>query len=242
MIRLSLPNVLIVAASVLTGGCEARSAVDNAVAPQQREEQRAEAASPFATKTYAQGETASPSAVASCVTMRLQEAEVVSGEMHGVIKVHNRCSRAIAVLTSPLEVRMRLRSDDHFFAEVMASAVYAIAYIYDDAAGLPRDAFRGDGGLNVFRTPKHHVVGAGSSGVIPMKGTADAFRQLASGTYGFALLTPVVFADSDDASRPPFEFAASVEKHNSGAAHGADPFRIPSASARLSAVGKVTVR
>jgi hypothetical protein len=115
----------------------------------------------------------------------------VAGEvLIGHFDIDNECASPIAIITAPVELRLRLRAEDHFPVELGLSNTYAIAYLFRRSVGLSADAFVGDGGLGISAAPAYVVVGPGEHGIIHL--TSGKPIRLAAGSYGLALLTVAV--------------------------------------------------
>jgi hypothetical protein len=110
---------------------------------------------------------------ASPVAGRCVKARIFSRDSAATLHVRltNRCKYPVAVLTAPLEVRVRLKAEERFINERMPWAAYAILYVFPAALGV--DAFRGsdivlDGGLRVARPPSYITVDAGADVDAPL--------------------------------------------------------------------------
>lgn len=136
------------------------------------------------------------------------------------VSIENRCDHAIAVLTAPLEVRVRRTGKEKFVHERMSSTVYALLYVV--SARLGKKAFRGDGvmrdgGLQVRREPAYVTIGARQRVKVPMRCTLD----LPPGRYTLTLLT----YEAPQGDAPPgggsFDCRSSVAAHDAGAGKAA---------------------
>lgn len=164
---------------------------------------------PFSRSTYE-----GPSA--ACLSIEL---EFESGQPSAAVVI-NKCGHSVAVLTSPLEMRVRRTGKEAFINERMPWAAYGILYAV--AAELGDKAFRGDGvvrdgGFRVRRDPAYASIAPRSRVTVPMKCHLD----LAQGSYSFFLSTfeaPLREAPTGSAS---FDCAASVDRWNAEGQGGA---------------------
>lgn len=127
--------------------------------------------------------------------------------------VKNGCDYPVAILTSPLEVRVRLTGVEKFVNE--AGATYAILYVVPDSLG--KEAFRGDGivrdgGLGVRRPPGYTTVAGGESITLPLRCDLD----LPSGRYLLLLSTYEAPLEDSPPRSDPFDCSHSVESWNEG--------------------------
>ena len=202
------------------------------------------ARNPFEFYRYGQKDLGIPTPVADCAELRLTASDFARGSpLKAVLRVNNRCSESVAVLTSPLEVRFRLRKEDRFPAELMDAAAYSVVYVFDTQVGLPKEAFHGDGALTVTALPAYYWVIPHTPVDIPITGSHPKLSVLPPSSYGISILTPVVFASGFPERRVPFDLGLSVEKHN-GTQEGAtkEALRLPPSAARLSAVAFFEVK
>jgi len=130
-------------------------------------------------------------------------------------RVTNKCDHAAAVLTAPMEVRVRRTGKEEFVYERMSSAAYAIMYVV--SADLTIDAFRGDGlirdgGLPVRRPPAYATVPAKGTLNIPIRCGIDA----PAGRYRVQLATYEAPQGNAQVRHHPFSCEESVAKHNIG--------------------------
>lgn len=147
----------------------------------------------------------------TCVSVALESR---SGRLSEV-RLANRCAYAVAVLTSPLEIRVRRTGNERFVNERMSWAAYAVVYVV--AAELGEKAFHGDGvvrdgGLRVRRAPEYTSIGPNAAMTVPVRCEID----LAPGRYVYSLSTfeaPLGGAPPGSGS---FDCADSVESWNSG--------------------------
>lgn len=73
----------------------------------------------------------------------------VGGSLSGELNAKNHCPCSVAVMTAPVELRVRLSRQVMFPVEDGIGNVYSIAYFFKEEVGLGKDAFRGDGGMAV---------------------------------------------------------------------------------------------
>lgn len=131
------------------------------------------------------------------------------------VSIQNRCGHGIAVLTSPLEVRIRRTGKEKFIHERMSSTAYALLYVV--SARLGKDAFRGDGvvrdgGLVVRREPAYVTIGARQRVKVPLRCTVD----VPPGRYTLTLLTYEAPQGDAPAGGGSFDCRTSVAAHNAG--------------------------
>lgn len=212
MIRSFRPPTSVVLGTILfalpgcgsPGGCAPRESTQADGSSESQAIGRDHYENPFTRATFeGPGET--------CLTVAL---ETHSGRLSEV-RLRNRCDYAVAVLTSPLEVRVRRTGNERFVYERMSWAAYAIVYVI--AAELGEGAFHGngvvrDGGLRVRRAPEYTSIRPNAETTVPVKCEID----LAPGRYVYSLSTfeaPLGDAAPRNGS---FDCAESVEKWNSG--------------------------
>jgi hypothetical protein len=135
----------------------------------------------------------------------------------------NKCDHSVAVLTSPLEVRIQRTGKEKRVHERMSWTAYAILLIV--AADLRGDAFRGDGvirdgGLRVRRQPAYTTIAAKGSAAVPVR--CDV--HLPRGRYAVALMTYEAPLGGASARRDPFSCDESVEHHNKGSESAANVY------------------
>lgn len=148
----------------------------------------------------------------SCVTMTL---DVSGGSFPSTVTMLNKCDHSVAVLTSPLEVRIRLTGKEKFVHERMPWTAYAIFFVV--ASDLRDDAFRGDGvirdgGLRVNRPPGYTTVAAKGIARVPVRCELDVPR----GRYALALMTYEAPQGDAPAQSNPFNCDESVQHYNIG--------------------------
>lgn len=147
----------------------------------------------------------------TCVSVALESR---SGRLSEV-RLANRCDYAVAVLTSPLEVRVRRTGNERFVYERMSWAAYAVVYVV--AAELGEKAFHGDGvvrdgGLRVRRAPEYTSIGPNAATTVPVRCEID----LAPGRYVYSLSTFEAPLGDAPARSGSFDCAESVESWNAG--------------------------
>lgn len=155
--------------------------------------------------------------------------------------VTNQCDYPVAVLTSPLEVRVRRTGAEKLVNERMSWAAYAILYVFPAALG--EEAFRGDGiirdgGLRVRRSPGYTSVGGRESIAIPLRCDLD----LPPDRYLLLLSTYEAPLDDSPPRNDPLDCSHSVESWNEGrnTAHvslNRRVARVPSVSGLLDVTG-----
>lgn len=124
--------------------------------------------------------------VSRCVSLSLQIPTMTTGDLlQGELEVVNSCRSSVALLTAPVEIRERFTEESRFPAETGIGQIYATAYLFQQKVGLGKDAFRGDGGIEVTSPPEYAIIGAGDKRWIPL--TSDL--KLTRGSYGLALFT-----------------------------------------------------
>jgi len=172
----------------------------------------------------------------SCLTIAIQ---VTGGEPKALVT--NQCDYPVALLTSPLEVRVRRTGTERLVNERMSWAVYAILYVFP--ASLGEEAFRGDGiirdgGLRVRRSPGYTSIGGRESIAIPLRCTLD----LPPDRYLLLLSTYEAPLESSPSRNDPLDCSHSVESWNErrSAAHTSlnrRVVRVPSVSGLLDLPG-----
>jgi len=189
---------------------------------------------------FVTGDPAGQTAVAhlaKCVQVALSMGPVVvhGPSSRGEILVHNRCKRTIAILTSPVEIRIRSRPDQTFPDEVTGTA-YALAYVFPADMGLSARAFVGDNEMSVTTAPRYSLLKSGMSAPFALRGI-ERLAGLKPGIYQIIMLIPVAFAgDGGGDSDKTFDLRRSVDVHNGGRAAATTGIDLP-----LS-VGRIMVR
>jgi len=144
----------------------------------------------------------------ACLSMFLQS----SGDLSMVVS--NECSFAVALLTSPLEVRVRRTGTESFVNERMnRAAAYAILYFVDaapGAEGFQGDGVARDGGLQVLRPPGYTTVPARETIRVPLK--CDV--SVAEGRYFMPVMTYEAPQGGAPERSDPFDCRATVEHFN----------------------------
>jgi hypothetical protein len=139
---------------------------------------------------------ASSEDLAGCLSSRIRIPPVeVGAPLSGQLDIENGCRVAVAILTAPIERRNRLTHDSRFAVEDGISRVYGIAYVFRKEVGLPKKAFRGDGGVDSAIHPDFAVIPAGQRMSLPINGGTSI--GLEPGNYGLALFTIAVPVHSD---------------------------------------------
>jgi hypothetical protein len=173
--------------------------------------------------------------LSSCLTARLYINTLVEGrQLQGVLAIQNQCKYSVAILTAPIETRLRLSASDRFPAEVGIAQVYAVAYLFRREEGLPQGAFVGDGGVSVSIAPDYAVVEGLSEVSIPV--TSGHALGLVPGAYGLALSTVATWAQG----RRPHDGVFDL-RNNIAAFTATRPqvgtIELPAGAIRLAAVG-----
>lgn len=137
--------------------------------------------------------------------------------------ISNRCEHPVAVVTSPLEVRLRRTGEEKFVHERMSWTAYALLYVV--AADRPGDPFRGDGvirdgGLRVRRPPAYLTVGPKATVTVPIECDID----LPDGRYALVLMTYEALQRDSPEGNGTFDCAVSVEAFNDGAEEAAQVY------------------
>jgi hypothetical protein len=148
----------------------------------------------------------------TCIELRMTPPSV--GETDGSLSISNRCDFAVAVLTSPLELRVRETEEEKFVYERMPWTAYGLLYVVSTKAG--KNPFRGDGvardgGPRLFRPPKYATVGAKSTVVLPVR--CDMLSSL-DGRYGLHLATYAIYQGEAPSMTSGFDCKESVTRHN----------------------------
>ena len=152
----------------------------------------------------------------TCVTLTI---DMRGNEPAAEVEMVNRCDYPVAVLTSPLEVRIRSTGTEVWSNEHAFGDTYAILYVL--ARSLGKSVFRQqemaiDGGLAVKRPPGYTSVGAHATVRVPLRCGDDVRGEdhvLSLWTYEAAL-------GGAPPSHGQFDCSESVERHNAGQAEG----------------------
>ena len=149
-----------------------------------------------------------------CISMSL---ETTSGTFPASMVISNQCDHAVAVLTAPLELRVRLTGAEPLVHERKSpGAAYAILYAVP--ADLGAAAFRGDGvardgGKQVLRQPGYTTVAARGTSRVPVRCDLDVPK----GRY----LLPAMTFEAPQGDAPvrsdPFDCSQSVSAFNDAA-------------------------
>lgn len=168
-----------------------------------------ESPSPFDRSRCGSAVSAGDQELSSCLSARLHiETPAPGRPLRGVLRIENSCTQPVAILTAPVETRLRLSSGVSFPAETGIDQVYAIAYVFPKAVGLEDDAFRGDGGLEVFAHPEYAVVKG--QGKLSLPVTSGEALRLPPGSYGLALFTIAAWACHSSSRRTVIDFRDDV--------------------------------
>lgn len=151
-----------------------------------------------------------------CLSLLLRLYSIRSGQvLRGELEADNRCDTPLAVLTAPVETRVRTSPATHFPTEIGINRLYAIAYIFRRDIGLGPDAFRGDGGLQAVRAPEYSVIHPGMRTSIAV--TSGLPLTIEAGNYGLALFTLVAPVESSPkAAVTEIDLRSSLEQFNYG--------------------------
>ena len=171
--------------------------------------------------------------LAKCVQAALSMGAIVVHDpsSRGELLVHNRCKRTIAVLTSPVEIRIRRRPDQTFPDEATGTA-YTLAYVFPADMGLSARAFVGDNEMSVTTAPRYSLVKSGMSAPFALRGI-ERLAGLKPGIYQIIMLIPVAFAsDGGDADKI-FDLRQSVDVHNRGRAAATSGIELPLSASRI---------
>jgi len=149
--------------------------------------------------------------IAGCLTSSLEASSIKRGEkLEARLVVKNECAADLAIVTSPVERRVRLHPSDKFPVETGLGNGYAIAYMFAKNVGLSNDAFIGDGGLPFNGLPEFAVVKAGGVKSIPV--TDRETHVLPPGQYGLAILTIATDARGATSTQEMIDLADSIRE------------------------------
>src|SRR5260221_9600636 len=153
------------------------------------------------------------SKVARCVEASLA-LDIVSGirVSKATIVIRNHCRRPVAILTGPVELRIRKDRNQTFPNEITGTP-YVLFYVFRNDVRLPTDFFRGDGARTVRGAPTYAVVHAGASVSFALVGTAQ-LHALPHGSYRAIMFIPIAFAQGDGGGDAAFDLSQSVAVHN----------------------------
>jgi hypothetical protein len=126
----------------------------------------------------------------------------------GSVELRNRCRERVAVVTAPIEVRLRMTGSDVLHWEGMADP-YAVLCVYRKDAGRPK--FLGDAGAQVLG-PGFVVVDENAATKHALIG--DALKTLAPGEYGAFLQTWAVSTKLPPNGTEAIDLSDSVARHN----------------------------
>lgn len=192
----------VLAMLLLTVSCRPSEEV-RADAPQ-KSAAKSEAANPFA-------KPIDPSILdenGACVHAVLAFEDVAKNEsLRGTFTVENRCALRLAVLTTPVELRIRKERGEFFHWEGMAGP-FARLYIYRRDIGRPR--LLGDAGARVLGLPTFVTVEARSSATYPIDGSVG----LPPGEYGAYLQTWAAPAGAVRVEKGQMTLTESLKRHN----------------------------
>jgi hypothetical protein len=195
------------------------------------------AVNPFIRSLIAESSTAE---LTSCITIRLEVAPVREGTaLSGQLDAANRCPWPIAILTAPVETRLRLSPTDQFPAETGILRPYAVAYVFRKEVGLGKDAFRGDGGVTLSTPPAFAVLGVGEDRTTPLRGRLP--ENLSRGTYGLALLTIIAPMPGATSKAAEISLEESVERFQCDGVEGGAPLILAEGVVRRGPIAFFTV-
>jgi hypothetical protein len=171
--------------------------------------------------------------LARCVEAALSLGAVVVHDpsSRGEIIVHNRCKRTVAVLTSPIEIRIRRRPDQTFPSEVVGTP-YVLVYIFPADMGLPARAFMGDSEMSVTSMPRYSLVKSGVSTPFALRGI-ERLAGLEPGIYRIIMLIPIAFASDGVDTDKTFDLRQSVDVHNRGHSAATTEIELPLSVGRI---------
>lgn len=148
----------------------------------------------------------------SCTTVTLD----VRGEssLFG-LSIENRCAYTVAVLTSPIEMRVRQTATEKFVHERMRWTAYALLHLV--LSGSRSEAWRGDGvirdgGLRVRRDPGYTTIPSGRIVNVPVHCALD----VPPGRYALSLMTYEAPQGNALIKNDPFDCRNSVAEYNRG--------------------------
>ena len=232
---------LLLSAAGCPGGTASRPpSSGNVVSAEPRKANAVFASHPFAYFHYTAPEQTSAIDIASCFSLALHVPSFRTGEaLSGQLLAQNTCGQPVAVLTAPIEQRLRLVPETRFPVEAGIDKVYAVAYFFRRDVGLGRDAFRGDGGVTPSGLPDYVVVEESAAMAVPI--TSGVPVDLEPGAYGLAFFTIVAPAPSHTHKDGQIDLQNSVARF-AGFSEGSGQVVLPPGSARLAPVAffKVT--
>lgn len=166
-----------------------------------------------------------------CLTMNLDKPH---GSASATMAISNQCDYPVAVLTAPLEVRLRRTGKEAWIYERRnGAAAYAILYVI--AAKVRDRAFVGDGivrcgGAQVRRPPGYWTVPAMGKVSVPFNCNLDVPR----GQYFLPMMTFEARQGDAPLRSDPFDCSESVARYNSGASEAVQGVELGSEARPLS--------
>ncbi|HEX8620193.1 MAG TPA: hypothetical protein VF911_21620 [Thermoanaerobaculia bacterium] len=178
--------------------------------------------------------------VSDCVRLELDVRRGGGTFARSTVEVSNDCRHGVAILTTPLELRVRRTDAERFPSQSLFTAAHATFYVAPARVGLSSDMFFGDGGKIVYGRPGYTTAPAGARVSIPILGADRLLIGLPDGETSVALVTAVVPVSVDDRRADPFDLALDVGTMNLRAKQRNDalrlePFRISRRAQELSA-------
>jgi hypothetical protein len=189
---------------------------------------------PFAA-SYTSEAAAAVSDDSHCVQTRLQlDSPVVRRSvLIGFLELKNVCTFPMALLTAPVELRLKLTPQTRFpFEAGGLSQAYALAYIYRKEFGFEsHETFLGDGGLSVSTLPDYAVIAPDS--ILRVGLSSGEALDVEAGHYGLVLMTIAVKAPGRPEKVGTIEFSENVRKMESSRARSIE-LVLPKRAIRLS--------
>jgi hypothetical protein len=99
------------------------------------------------------------------------------------ISLQNRCDIGVAILTSPVETRVRLSDADRFINETRTTAIYGILYVYATTTDRATAFWPMDGGLAITGEPEFTCLKGASRADLSARAPSGVLRQLPPGHY-----------------------------------------------------------
>lgn len=192
---------------------------------------------PFAFFSYSSDDQGVKGSDLGCIRTRLALSHLASGEvLSGTLELQNDCDSALAVLTAPVELRLKLDREKRFpFEAGGVNEVYDLAYIFRKDLGFgARETFLGDGGLNVSTLPEYAVVEPASTLALAIS-SGDPL-EIEPGEYGLALFTIVVQAPGRKEKAGSIDFRESVRQLEASRERSRE-LRLPPGAERVPSMG-----
>jgi len=166
--------------------------------------------------------------------------QTAGGVIEGTLVLTNHCDTTMAVLTAPVELRLRLRADQRFPFEASGiSNVYAVAYLFKQEHGLDSGSFLGDGGLRVSFLPDFATVGPKETLELPL--TSGIPVDWGPGEYGVLFATRVVPAPGLSTTPATIDLSKSIAAL-SASREPTRQLRIPPGAMSIFARGSITLK